>query len=144
MFNVKCDKIEYEKRIRMVQEWILEDWPSCDIIDQIFIKWGIEERQAKRYLAEARKRWAINDTELIKQRKRIAIERLKKMKRSLKEEYRGTPDGIKAALLVEKQIEMLEGLEKDKVNKLEITGKDGNPIVVEKQVIIVNGMEISF
>ena len=59
------EKIEYEKRIRVVQEWILEDWPSVDIIAQLAQKWGVGDRQSKRYIAEARKRWVADDHLLV-------------------------------------------------------------------------------
>lgn len=107
----KVDKIEYEKRVRIVQEWILEDWPSCDIIAQIVQKWGLEDRQAKRYISEARKRWADDDREVIDRKRRIKIMSLKKLKRSLQDRYKGTPQGINAVVAVEKEIIKLEGLE---------------------------------
>ena len=86
-----ADKIEFDKRIRVVQEWIIEDWPSADIIAQVISKWGICDRQAKRYLAEARKRWTQDEQALVDHRRRMKVESLKKLKRSLKESYKGTP-----------------------------------------------------
>jgi hypothetical protein len=106
----KIEKIEYEKRVRFVQEWILEDWPSCDIIVQIIQKWGLEERQAKRYIAEARKRWNAADDQIIDQKRKLKVASLKKLKRTLKATYAGTPAGIRAVMSVEKEIIQLEGL----------------------------------
>lgn len=104
------DKIEYEKRIRVVQEWILEDWPSSDIVSNIGMKWGVEVRQAKRYVAEARKRWVAEEDVILNQKRRLKAESLKKLKRSLKENFKGTPEGIRAILAVEKELIALEGL----------------------------------
>lgn len=108
----KIEKIEYEKRVRIVQEWILEDWPSCDIITQITQAWKLEERQAKRYIQEARKRWNGDEQDLIDQKRKLKVASLKKLKRSLKATFTGTPAGIRAIMSVEKEIIALEGLRK--------------------------------
>lgn len=131
----KCDQVEYEKRIRVVQEWILEDWPSCDIVRQINSKWGIEDRQAKRYLAEARKRWVSTEQQVINSRRKLKLESLRKLKRSLQSRYVGTPIGIQAILNVEKEIIKLDGLAPAK--KIEHTGKDGQPIQTENTSVIL-------
>lgn len=127
----KSDHVEYEKRIRIVQEWILEDWPSCDIVQQVNSKWGVEERQAKRYLAEARKRWVALEDHVLASKRKLKIESLKKLKRSLQAKFVGTPNGIQAILNVEKEIIKLEALAPPK--KLEIYGKDGQPIQTESK-----------
>ncbi len=122
-------KVEFEKRVRIVQEWILEDWPSSDIVTQVGLKWGLGERQAKRYLAEARKRWANQEDELIDQKRKLKIESLKKLKRSLKDNHKGTPEGVRAILAVEKEIIQLDGLRKPV--KLEIGNPKGQPFRVQ-------------
>ena len=108
----KIEKIEYEKRIRIVQEWILEDWPSCDIVTQIYQTWRLEHRQAKRYISEARKRWNNDEEDIIDQKRRQKVASLKKLKRTLKAGFTGTPAGIRAILAVDKEIIQLEGLRK--------------------------------
>jgi hypothetical protein len=125
----KADTIEYERRIRIVQEWILEDWSSSDIQAQITHKWGIEERQAKRYISEARKRWIAEEDLVTAHKKKLKIESLKKLKRSLQDRYKGTPIGIDAILKVEKEIIALEGLKP--ARRLEVMGKGGQPIKTE-------------
>lgn len=106
----KIDSVEKEKRIRAVQEWIIDEWPSVDIIKQINQMWGVEERQAKRYISEAKERW-MQDADKIMERKRVLkVEGLKKLKRSLTEKWKGTPAGINAIVRVEKEIIKLEGL----------------------------------
>jgi hypothetical protein len=131
----KVDKIEYEKRIRLIQEWILEDWPSCDIITQVTVKWPVGERQAKRDIAEARKRWVSDDTAVTDHKRRLKVESLKKIKRSLLEKHKGTPAGIRALVAVEKEIISLEGLRKPV--KVELTGKDGQPIQTENTSVVL-------
>lgn len=128
---LKSDAIEYEKRIRTVQEWILEDWPTCDIISNINAKWAIQERQAKNYIAEARKRWLLEDDLLMGQKKKLKIASLKKLKRSLQDKYKGTPLGITAILRVEQMIITLDGLRP--ARRLEIAGKNGNAVQIESK-----------
>jgi hypothetical protein len=114
-------------------EWILDDWSAGDIVSQIVNKWGISERHAKRYLADARESWSSDEDKLIEQKRRIKIESLKKLKRSLKDQYKGTPLGIRAVLAVESKIIELEQL--NPATKLEVTGKNGTPIKTEAKVI---------
>lgn len=115
----KIEKLEYEKRIRIVQEWILEDWPSCDIIVQINQAWKLECRQAKRYISEARKRWNNDEEDVIDQKRKLKVASLKKLKRSLKAIFTGTPAGIRAIVAIEKEIIQLEGLRKP--TKIDLT-----------------------
>lgn len=119
-------KLEYEKRIRNVQEWIVEDFLTCDIISNIVNQWGISERQAQRYIKEARKRWGAEEDVVIEQKRKQRVLKLKKLARSLKEPYKGTPDGIRAIMMVESKIIKLENLEPAK--KVELSGVNGKPI----------------
>lgn len=122
----KTDPIEIDKRVRQVMEWLIEDFPYDDIVTQIVVKWGVCDRQAKRYIATARDRWGKAEQGLIDQKRRLKIASLKKLKRSLKDSHKGTPGGIRAILQVEREIIKLEGL--NPALKLELTGKDGEPI----------------
>lgn len=108
------DSVEREKRIRIVQEWIIDDWPYTDIVTQIIQKFGIQERQAKRYIAEARERWAEEEKEHVDRLRSMKVVSLKKLKRSLQDRFKGTPNGINAILNVEKEIIKLQGLEPPK------------------------------
>jgi hypothetical protein len=136
----KIDQVEKDKRVRIVQEWLIDDWPVQDIITQIKTKWGLEERQAKRYIADARDGWNEAEQEKVDHKRRRKIAKLNKLIRSLRKEWEGTPQGIRATLDVEKVIIELEGIQP--AQKVEITGKDGGPVI--KQVMIVNGKEIEF
>ena len=100
----KSSHIETDKRIRSVVEWILDDWSSTDIINNIILKWQVSDRQAKRYISDARKRYILNDAETIDVKRRQKIATLKNLKRSLKTEFKGTPGGIRSILVVEKEI----------------------------------------
>lgn len=133
MGGKKSDPIEFERRIREVQEWVLEGWPSCDMLDQIVTKWQVVERQAKRYIAEARRRWIIEDTLLLEQKRRLTIEKLKRRQRTLKDQFKGTPQGLNAISIIEKQIIALEGLNSPK--KIELIGDEEKPVQVQQRVI---------
>ena len=128
----KVDALQKYQRIRQVMEWILEDYTSTDIVQQIIAKWGLSERHAKRYVSEARKNWINQESILLEHKRKLKLETLKKLKRSLKAEYAGTPKGIRAILAVEKEIIALEGYA-----KLKIEDDDGEidlnelPIVFE-------------
>jgi hypothetical protein len=63
---------------------------------------------------------------IIDQKRKLKIQTLKKLKRSLKDNFKGTPGGIMAIIAVEKQLIKLEGLEAP--TKVEITGEGGGPI----------------
>lgn len=126
----KFDKIEYEKRIRLVQEWLIQDWPTCDIITQINAKWNIAERQAKRYIADARGRWQKEEQEVLDQKRQRKIKKLQVLARSLKDEYKGTPGGIRAVMVVEKEIISLEAIRP--AAKVELLGKGGKDLFENK------------
>ena len=111
------NKAEHDLKIRAIQEWILEDWPDCDILSQIQTKWAVTEEKAIEYLSDAKKRWINQPSVLQEDIRKIRIESLKKLKRSLKIEYKGTPEGIKTILQIEKEIIQLENTSKQKQNK---------------------------
>jgi hypothetical protein len=123
----KIDKVEFEKRIRIVQEWILEDQAYTDMVNAIMAKWQLEERQAKKYIKQARERWVDQEQVIIDQKRRLRIEGLKKLKRSIKDLYKGTPRGMEALLKIDREISKLEGIYP--ATKLEVSGKDGQPLI---------------
>lgn len=106
----KITRIEHEKRLRMVQEWIIDDWPSCDIVIQSVAKWGVSDRQAKRYIADAIETWKAGNQEKLDSKRSNRIESLKKLKRSLKPEFKGTPAGIRTVLMIERELIKLQGV----------------------------------
>lgn len=123
--------LEVQKRLRYVMEWVIEDWPYHDIIAQIRKQWDVSERQAARYIAKAKALWIEKAEADLQEKRLLTIERLKKHKRTLKEQYRGTPAGMFAIMAVEKEIIKLE-IPVGPI-KIEHAGKDGGPI--EQKVI---------
>lgn len=106
----QVDQVEKAKRIRIIMEWILEDHASTDILDSIVKKWKMSYRNAQRYLAEAREAWLVEETDQLDNLRKIKIQSLKRLKKTMRSEYLGTPIGIKAILAVEKEIITLEGI----------------------------------
>lgn len=123
----KTDKLEYEKRLINIQGWIIDGTPSALIIQQILLKqWCKSDRHAKRMLQGARKRWIDYETEDILERRKLKVQQLQFLKRSLQSRYKGTPDGIRAIVAVEKEIIKLDGLAAPV--KIEVSGNNGQPI----------------
>jgi thermostable 8-oxoguanine DNA glycosylase len=51
--KTRSDNAIMEKRVRMVQQWLLEDHPTSDIVSFCISKWNVSKRQAYRYLSHA-------------------------------------------------------------------------------------------
>lgn len=107
----KSTAIEYDKRIRAVMEWVLEDWPDCDIRQQLMVKYSISESQAKKDLAVAIERWKKESDKDLYARRARRIQSLKRTKRQLEHKYKGTPYGMQVILQYEREIARLEGIE---------------------------------
>ena len=123
----RADKIEFEKRLFTIQGWIIDGVPAALIIQQVMQRnWSQSTRHAERMLAAARKKWVEFETDDIEQKRKLKVQQLQHLKRSLGEKYKGTPGGIRAIVAVEKEIIKLEGLAAP--IKLEHSGIDGEPI----------------
>lgn len=132
----KSSKVEYEKRIRTIQEWIINSYSYVDILKQSVQTWGVSERQAKNYIKVANENFKAANSQKIEDLVIIAIERRKKLARELKDAYKGSPSGILAQLAIEKDIGKLQGLY---VSKHELSGPNGKELeLVKKQTIIIN------
>lgn len=135
----RSDKIEYEKRVRAVQEWIINSYSYIDIVKQIVQTWGITERQAKNYIRDGYKRFREANEIDVEELKAASIERRKKLARELDPEYKKTPPGVIALLAVEKDIDKLRGLY---VEKHELNFK-GDPKIIIQPVQIAEGITIN-
>lgn len=129
MAGIKIDKIEKERRIRVVQEWILSDHTSPDIVSQAAAKWGVSVRQAYRYVADAYKGFRETNEVVVANRLHYHIQRRMKLLRDL--EKKNTSHSIKASLNILDSMAKLEGV---LIDKHELTGKDGGPIQTQSKV----------
>jgi hypothetical protein len=111
----RSDKIEFYNRIRSIQEWILAGVPVSDIYMNISRNWNVCDRQAKRYVKEARVLFIEQCHSEIEEKKAFHIAaRMKLYETALKNK------DVKNSLAVLKDIAELEGLY---VQKIEHSGK---------------------
>lgn len=106
--GTKCSKIEFEKRVRAVQEWILLGYATIDIINQIKISWEVGDRQAYKYLKHAYEEFKESNQKSIEAKKAYHIALRKKLYRELKE--KDLPTGARTALRIFDSIARIEGL----------------------------------
>ncbi len=134
MPGVRSSKLETEKRVFTIQGWIINGVPDYLIlknIEQQFVnKDGeyIKRRQSKVLLQKAYKVWHDEQDATIEQKRSLRIAELKQIARSMSEQHKGTPNGIRALNQVIKEINKLEGLYP--VHKIMIQGDKDNPIAV--------------
>lgn len=117
----RASRFTKEQRILTVQGWIIDGAQDDFIIRQMKQEWDLGTRQCIRYLRTAYGNWKQNADISIEDRRAAKVAELKQLRRSLKAEYMGTPQGINAVGRIEKQIIKLEGLEP--VKRLDLTSK---------------------
>lgn len=127
----KSTKIEYEKRIFTIQGWIIDGVQPALIIKQIQTQGWAKERQAKRLLQSAWSRWTDIPEADLESKRKLKIAELQQLKRSLKEQYKGTPTGVLAQLAVDKMIIRLEGYAPAQKHILQ--GDEDKPVVIENK-----------
>jgi len=104
----RVTKIEYEKRVRAVQEWILQGRATCDIINKITTKWNINERQAYKYHNASFEIFKKANEQDISIKKAYHIELRKRL--FLKLKNKDEPAGTRVALRVVDSMARIEGL----------------------------------
>ncbi len=135
----KIDKIEYMRRIFTIQGWIIDGVQTSLILKNIISQGWTEaksddnkKRSAARMLKDARDLWTDIPEAEIEQKRKLRIDEMKQYKRNLQERFKGTPSGIFALIAVDKEINKLEDLYPSK--KIEVTGKNGEPIKTETTI----------
>lgn len=123
----RIDSIEYNRRIFIIQGWIVDGIQPALIIRQILTQqWAQSKRHADRMLAAARDEWVKVPIADIEQRRQIKVLELQQYIRNMDERYKKTPTGIQAIAAIQKLIITLDGLNPPK--KVEVSGRDGKPI----------------
>ena len=117
---IRATKIEKEKRLFIVQGWIIEGVQDRLIVKNVVDRWGLDIRQAQRYVKDAYENWKKIEGVNIDMKRELKIAQLKQLIRTLKDEYKGTPAGIQAIMAVEDKIIKLEGIELPKTIKLDL------------------------
>lgn len=121
---MRISKLEKEKRILTVQGWIIDGVQEDFMRKQMRTQWGISTRQAKRYIKDAYEAWKQDVDVDVETRRQAKIAELQQLKRSLKQDFKGTPAGIRAIMMVEKQIIRLEPYS---VKRIDLTS-GGDPL----------------
>lgn len=128
----RASKAEKGKRVRTIMEWLIQDWPTCDIVAQCQKNWELSWRQSMRYIAVAREQWVEQEEAKLKHRRQIRIQSAKKLKQKIDPKLASTPAGINALLRIEKHLATLEGVtpSKRQVEAMEAsdTGAPINPL----------------
>lgn len=133
MAKNRATKNEKEKRLFIVQGWIIEGIQDNLIVKNIVDRWDLDVRQAQRYVRDAYDTWKKIEGVKIEMKREMKIAKLQQIVRTLKDEYKGTPAGIQAIMSVEKELIKLEGLEipkqinlQNSVKPLELIVTNGN------------------
>lgn len=104
----KTDKNETFKRVRAIQEWILQGQRTCDIITQVCVLWDVGERQAYKLFNKAWTELQDLSKRSLEERKSLHIEMRLKLFRDLK--YKESPNGARAALRIADSIARIDGV----------------------------------
>jgi hypothetical protein len=125
------DRLELQTRIRAVQEWILQDYLTCDIIANCVKTWGITERQAYRYLWAANRFFAEKDKLSLEQKRAYYLAKKKKLLRDMKPEEKKSAAGVVAVNRVLDSMAKLEGVT---VDTLKLIGDPNQPVKTQTTV----------
>ena len=134
----KSDQLEIARRLRQVQEWILQSHTYVDIVKQSMNTWGVCARTAKYYIAQAYQEWQEHEISDLKLLRAQAIQQRLKLARSLDANVKTTAKGVRTLLEIEKDIAKLRGLYVDKVA---LTDPEGNDAGIMEQLIL-QGLKI--
>lgn len=124
----RASKLETEKRVFTIQGWIINGIQDYLILKNIEQEWGVCRRQSKNLLQKAYKIWHEDQEATIEQKRTLRIAELKQNIRSMKEQYRGTPQGMTAINQIQKEINKLEGIYPNR--QIVLKGDPEQPIVV--------------
>jgi len=110
----RTSKIEYERRINTLQQWLVEGDPASEIHARIINnQWCTTKRHAQRLIAAAYKRWADDENKHLRAMRKIASHRLREMIKQISPDVKDKPAGLRAMLEFEKEINKLEGIMSD-------------------------------
>jgi len=114
MEKIRANKKEYENRINTIQEWLLDGDTPKAIHDKIIRqKWCTSDRQIYRLVAAARNRWVADENINIAEKRKMAIERLRKIMERMPDDIKNTSGGFRTLLYYEKEINRIEGIMSD-------------------------------
>lgn len=133
--GIRSSKLETKNRVFTIQGWIINGVPDYLILKNIQnqFKNGAGQylglRQAKNLLQKAYSLWEESEEATIEQKRALRIAELKQDIRSMKDIYKGTPQGMSVVNSIKKEISKLEALYPAK--KHIIQGDKDNPVVIK-------------
>lgn len=104
----KCDKVESERRVRIVQEWILQGYATSDIVAQLERTFNISQRQAYKYYRKAFEEFKKSNVSSIEEKRAYHLALRRKLLKGLKEQ--DTPRGARAALRIADSMARIDGI----------------------------------
>lgn len=128
----KSSKFEIERRIRNVQEWILDDHTYSDIMRSIVNKWGVSDRQAQRYIKSAYEEFKEKNELSMDIKKAFYMKRKMKIIRDMDPKVKTTASGARA---INKILDSMAELDGIKINRIQLTGNDGEPLIPEAGIL---------
>lgn len=116
------DKTESERRVRIVQEWILLGYSTSDIVAQLTITYNIGKRQAYNYYNKAFTEFQEGNKQSIEAKKAYHLALRRKLLKDLKEKE--TPTGARAALRIADSMARMDGLITSANNNFHVNDDD--------------------
>lgn len=113
----RASQLEKIKRLKAISKWILDGHSTSDIIYNVSQQWGLTERQAYNYLAEAREQFK-NDTQVDLDTKRATYirrrqENYRTVKKHLDEAMKKEMSEIERVNIVTKYQRILNDIDQD-------------------------------
>ncbi|MXV16847.1 hypothetical protein [Hufsiella ginkgonis] len=114
----RSSALEVEKRLRQVQEWIMEGQTWSYIIHRAVTDWAITSRQAARYYAESLKVFVKDNDITLEQKKAFYISSKRKLIRDMDPDMKKTPQGARTINKILDSMAQLDGV---MIQKVEVT-----------------------
>lgn len=118
-------KLELQKRIRIIQDYILRDFDTPDIITECIKLWGITDRQAYRYLWAANRFFGEKSKITLQRKTEFYLARKRKLIRDMDPEEKKSAAGVAAIDRVLNSMAKLEGVS---VHTVKVIGDPAHPI----------------
>lgn len=128
MGGQRSSKLETEKRVFTIQEWIINGVPDYLILKNIEQQYLVCRKQSKNLLKKAYTIWHEDQEATIDQKRALRIAELKQIARSMSESDKKTPKGISSLMSVHKEINKLEGLYPARTHVIQ--GDKDKPLVI--------------
>ncbi len=137
----QANKLETQSRIRTVQEWILQDHTSADIVKQATQLWEISDRQAYRIMWAANRFFQERDRRSLQGKIAYYLARKKKLLRDMTPEEKKTAAGVAAVNRVLDSMAKLEGVT---VDTIKVIGDPDKPLRTESKVTQLHSTAIDY